>query len=77
MCKGCLANKDIEKYCQYQQNIKRWKITGKSHEYIHAFLGMGCSVGKRRSYCCGVDNGGKSTKKGKGKQAFRNKNRKT
>ena len=57
------------RYCEIiKEKIKIGLATGKSKDYINGLKQQGCPTGVRKGLCyCGRNNGGKSSKKGKGK----------
>jgi len=65
MCRTCLAKQHINP----AKAIAKWRICGKSHEYINGQMRQGCRTGRVCSMCH-RSNGGKSYKKGKGKHKY-------
>ena len=67
MCLEHLARESIEEYVDAKKKIAKGLKCGKSKNYINGVLKQGCPNGRRKCGVCGDRNGGKSSKKGKGK----------
>ena len=70
MCMPCVL-RDAETTdggASVRRKIETGMRCGKSKNTFNSLLRQGCPTGKKRCGMCGHQNGGKSSRKGKGKQ---------
>ena len=67
MCLAHLYREDFDRYIKIRRKTTKWRRCGKSKDFFNGQLKQGCPKGVKRCKLCGIRNGGKSSKKGKGK----------
>ena len=71
MCKSCLLTEGgVDLVEEVRRKIRVGMRCGKSNDYFKRLMHNGCPSGRKHCCMCGINNGGKSSTKGKG----RNKN---